>query len=167
MMSSNAIATIDSRLENWFRAHGVEYEVHPHPLTYTALATARAEGVAPRTFAKVVGVRSAEGRVALVVVDAADVLDLARVSDLMGEHVRLLSEAELTAACPDWEVGTVPPVPTLAGAQVFADEGVRGDEKISFNAGSHRVAVRVDRAAWEEAAEITYGDLARRTTTDL
>lgn len=165
-MVSSTATSIDERLENWLKAHAVGYEVHPHPLTYTAWATARAEGVPPRTFAKVVGVRTNAGRVALVVVDAADVLDLAKVSELIGEHVRLLNEAELTAACPDWEVGTIPPVPTLAGAQVFADEAVRADPKISFNAGSHRVAVRVDRAAWEEAAEITYGDLARRPGAD-
>ena len=162
-MVSSTPTTIDGRLENWLKAHGVAFEIHPHPLTYTALATARAEGVEPRSFAKVVGVRTTDGRVALVVIDAADVLDLAKVNDLIGEHVRLLSEAELTAACPDWEVGTIPPIPTLAGAQVFADDSVRADPQISFNAGSHRVAVRVDRAAWEEAAEITYGDMARRS----
>lgn len=162
-MASNITTSIDTRLENWLKAHGITFEVHPHPLTYTALATARAEGVEPRTFAKVVGVRTESGRVALIVVDAVDVLDLGKVNELIGERVRLLSEAELTAACPDWEVGTIPPVPTLAGAQVFADEGVRADSHISFNAGSHRVAVRVDRASWEEAAEITYGDIARRT----
>jgi prolyl-tRNA editing enzyme YbaK/EbsC (Cys-tRNA(Pro) deacylase) len=161
-MAPTSAPVIDERLENWLRAHGIPFEVHPHPLTYTALATARAEGVEPRTFAKVVGVRTTEGRVALVVVDAVDVLDLPKVSELIGERVRLLSEAELTAACPEWEVGAIPPVPTLAGAQVFADEAVRGDPSISFNAGSHRVAVRVDRVGWEEAAEITYGDLTRR-----
>lgn len=161
-MPATSAPMIDERLENWLKAHGISYEVHPHPLTYTALATARAEGVEPRSFAKVVGVRTAEGRVALVVVDATDVLDLAKVHELIGEHVRLLSEAELAAACPQWEVGTIPPVPTLASAQVFADEAVRTDAMVSFNAGSHRIAVRVDRAAWEEAAEITYGDLARR-----
>jgi prolyl-tRNA editing enzyme YbaK/EbsC (Cys-tRNA(Pro) deacylase) len=155
---------IDERLENWLHAHAIPFEVHPHPLTFTALATARAEGIEPRTFAKVVGVRTDAGRVALIVVDAVDALDLGKVRHLIGEPVRLLSELELTAACPEWEVGTVPPVPTLAGVQVFADEGVRSDPQISFNAASHRVAVRVDRAGWEEAAEIAYGDLVRRRT---
>jgi Ala-tRNA(Pro) deacylase len=153
---------IDERLERWLTEHGVEHEVHEHPLTYTALATARAEGVEPRTFAKVVGVRSEDGGVALIVIDAVDVVDLGKVHELIGERVRLLSEAELTAACPDWEVGTVPPVPDLCGAPVYADEAVRSDARISFNAGSHRVAVRVDRAAWEQAAQIVYADVTRR-----
>jgi prolyl-tRNA editing enzyme YbaK/EbsC (Cys-tRNA(Pro) deacylase) len=153
---------IDERLERWLSANGVHHEVHEHPLTYTALATARAEGVEPRTFAKVVGVRTEDGGVALIVLDAVDVLDLGTVHEIVGERIRRLAEAELTAACPDWEVGTVPPIPELCGAPVYADEAVRAAPMISFNAGSHRVAVRVDRAAWESAAQIVYADVTRR-----
>jgi prolyl-tRNA editing enzyme YbaK/EbsC (Cys-tRNA(Pro) deacylase) len=100
--------------------------------------------------------------VALVVLDAVDAVDVGKVAGLVGSPVRLMNEHELADACPGWEVGTVPPVPTLAGEQVFADEAIRADDYISFNAGSHRVAVRLERRAWEEAAGITYGDVARR-----
>ena len=34
---------------------------------------------------------------------------------------------------------------------------MRAEERISFHAGSHATAVRVDRAAWETAAGIRYG----------
>jgi prolyl-tRNA editing enzyme YbaK/EbsC (Cys-tRNA(Pro) deacylase) len=164
-MASVIPSPIDERLRGWLEAHEIAYQIHEHPLAYTALATAHAEGVDPATFAKVVGVRTDAGRVALVVLDAVDALDLRKVADLVGSPVSLMTERELTDACPDWEVGTVPPVPTLAGEQVFADEAIRGDEYISFNAGSHRVAVRLERRAWEEAADITYGDVARRAAT--
>lgn len=162
-MASVIPSPIDERLRGWLEAHAIAYQIHEHPLAYTALATAHAEGVDPDTFAKVVGVRTDTGRVALVVLDAVDALDLGKVADVVGSPVRLLSERELADACPDWEVGAVPPVPSLAGEQVFADEAVREDEYISFNAGSHRVAVRLERSAWEDAAEITYGDVARRS----
>lgn len=162
-MASVIPSPIDQRLRGWLETHEIAYQIHEHPLAYTALATAHAEGVDPATFAKVVGVRSETGRVALVVLDAVDALDLGKVADLVGSPIRLMSERELAEACPDWEVGTVPPVPALAGEQVFADEAIRADEYISFNAGSHRVAVRLERSAWEDAAEITYGDVARRT----
>ncbi len=162
-MASVIPSPIDVRLRGWLERHEIAYQIHEHPLAFTAIATARAEGVDPATFAKVVGVRTESGRVALVVLDAVDAVDLGKVAALVGSPVRLMSEHELAEACPDWEVGTVPPVPTLAGEQVFADEGIRADEYISFNAGSHRVAVRLERGAWEQAAEITYGDVARRT----
>lgn len=162
-MASVIPSPIDERLRGWLEGHEIAYQIHEHPLAYTALATAHAEGVDPATFAKVVGVRTDEGRVALVVIDAVDALDLRKVADLVGSPVSLMSERELAEACPDWEVGTVPPVPSLAGEQVFADEGIRADEYISFHAGSHRVAVRLERSAWEQASEITYGDVARRS----
>lgn len=161
-MTSATPTQIDERLASWLRANEIPYEIHPHQLTYTALATAHAEGVEPRTFAKVVAVGTDAGRTVLVVLDAVDAVDLRKVSALIGGSVRLLTEHELVEAIPGWEAGTVPPVPELAGAQVIADEAVRPDERISFIGGSHTVAVRVDRAAWERAAEITYGDVARR-----
>jgi prolyl-tRNA editing enzyme YbaK/EbsC (Cys-tRNA(Pro) deacylase) len=161
-MTSAPPIQLDERLALWLAANGVEYELHPHRLTYTALATAHAEGVEPRTFAKVVAVGIPGERTVLVVLDAVDDVDLRKVSALVGTPMRLLTEHELAQAVPGWDAGTAPPVPELAGAQVFADEAVRSDERISFIAGSHTVAVRVDRAAWEQAAEITYGDVARR-----
>jgi Ala-tRNA(Pro) deacylase len=164
-MASMTPTRIDERLGSWLEAHGIDHEVHPHSLTYTAMATAHAEGVEPHSFAKVVGIRTETGRAALVALDAVDTIDPSKIEGIIGEGVRLLTERELAEVCPGWEVGTVPPVPELAGCQVIADEAVRSDERISFNAGSHRVAVRVDRVAWETAAEITYADLARRPAT--
>ena len=161
-MSTATPTQIDARIAAWLRDNEIPYEVHPHQLTYTALATARAEGVEPRTFAKVVGVGNVDGRVALVVLDSVDAVDLHKVGAVLGTSVRLLTEHELVTACPDWEAGTIPPVAELANAEVVVDEGIRSDDRISFAAGSHTVAVRVDRAAWERAADITYGDLARR-----
>jgi Ala-tRNA(Pro) deacylase len=160
-MASATPTSIDERLRAWLETHGIAYQVHPHPAAYTAMGAALAEGVEPSTFTKVVGVRTDEGRVALVALDAVDKLDMRKVGALVGAGVRLLTELELRRACPDWEVGTVPPIAALAGVQVFADQGIRADEQVSFNAGSHQIAVRVDRAGWEAAAEITYGDLAR------
>lgn len=159
-MASVTPSGIDERLRAWLETHGIAYEVHPHPAAYTAMGAALAEGVEPSTFTKVVGVKTDEGRVALIALDAVDKLDTRKVGTLVGAGVRLLTEIELRSACPDWEVGTVPPIATLAGVQVFADEGIRADENVSFNAGSYRIAVRVDRAGWEAAAEITYADLA-------
>lgn len=146
----------------WLDDHEVPYELHEHPIAYTAEATAHAEGVDPRTFAKSVGIRSSEGSTVLAVVDATDEVDLARLAAFLDvSWVAVLSEEELATILPDCEVGTIPPVPELAGVAVYADEAVRSGDEISFHAGSHRVAVRVGREAWERAAGIRYGAFAR------
>ena len=148
-------------LLRWLARHGIDHEVHEHRLSYTAKETARAEGVEPSTFAKVVGIEADDGRKALFVLDATDRVSLPKVAAAMGaESVRLLREPELEGLAPDCEAGTIPAVGALFGLPLYADQAVREDAEISFNAGSHRVAVRVDRQAWEAAAEPAYVDIA-------
>ena len=44
-MASVIPSPIDERLRGWLEANGIAYQIHEHPLAYTALATAHAEGV--------------------------------------------------------------------------------------------------------------------------
>ncbi len=151
-------------LLDWLASHDVEYELREHPLTITARETARVEGIDPRRFAKTLGVETADGTRALVVLDATDRLDLVRARKVLNTGlVRLLDEAELVELAPECEVGTIPPVGDLFGVRVYADYAVREDPEITFHAGSHRYTVTVDRAAWEKAARVVYGDLAVET----
>jgi Ala-tRNA(Pro) deacylase len=148
-------------LLDWLASQAIEYEIHPHDPAFTARATAAAEGVDPRTFAKVVAVASHDGPNAFVVLDATDHLDLGKARDVLGTRdVRLLSEPELTTLTAGCQVGAVPAVGTLFGLTTYADYAVRDDPEISFNAGSHRFSVRVERARWERACNVVYADLA-------
>jgi Ala-tRNA(Pro) deacylase len=147
-------------LLDWLADQSVEYVVHEHPTAETALETARAEQVDPRTVAKVVVVATDDHR-ALLVLDAPDRLDMAKARHVLAaHHVRLLTELELAQLAPDIEVGALPPIGPMWGLPVYADWAVRVDDEITFPAGSHRWAVRVDREAWERAAHVRYGDLA-------
>ena len=147
-------------LLRWLEAAGVEHEVHEHTPTITARATARAEGIDPRRFAKCVAIATDDGQRALVVLDATDRLDLDKARSALGGPVRLLTEGELLDLAPDCEIGTVPPVGDLWGVPVYADFAVQEDPEISFHAGSHRFTVHVERAAWERAAHVVFGDFA-------
>jgi Ala-tRNA(Pro) deacylase len=161
MASTAARVEPHQGLMRWLARHGIDHEVHQHRLSYTAKETARAEGVEPRSFAKVVGVEADDGRRALLVLDAVDRVSLPKAAAVLGTtHVRLLREPELEALAPDCEAGALPAVGSLFGLPLYADEAIRTDAEISFNAGSHRVAVRVDRRAWEAAEEPVYVDLA-------
>jgi Ala-tRNA(Pro) deacylase len=160
----NASTTLDrphAGLLEWLASHGVEHEVHEHPEAFTARGTARAEGVDPTTFAKVVAVSTDDGRTVLLVVDASDHVDLHKARRALGTAgVRLLTESELASLAPDCQVGALPAVGPLYGLPMVADYAVREDTAISFDAGTHRHSVRVDRQAWERASGVTYADLA-------
>jgi Ala-tRNA(Pro) deacylase len=148
-------------LLDWLARNDVEFEVREHEEAFTARASARAEGVDPRTFAKVVGVMTEDGRKVLLVLDATDHVDLSKAANaLFTDRVRLLSESELTDLAPGCEAGAMPAVGKLYGLPTYADQAVRDDRDISFNAGGHRFTVRVDREAWEKAARVRYADLA-------
>ena len=160
-MSATGAVNADPRLLGWLSERGVEYEVHEHALAFTARGSAKAEGVDPRTFAKVVVARAEDGRVTFFVIEAIDELDLVKAARTMGTNVvRLLTEHELKALAPDCEVGAIPAVGALFDVSMIADHALRDDRDISFNAGSHRCSVRVERAGWERAAGVLYADLA-------
>lgn len=149
-------------LIDWLGSRRVEYELHEHPETFTAEATARADHTDPRRFAKVVGVAAADGRQVLLVVDAPDHVDLAKARRLLGTtDVRILTETEFAALAPDCEPGTIPPVPDLFGLPVYADFALREVPEIAFHAGSHRYTVHVDRPAWERAAGVAWANLTQ------
>ena len=148
-------------LLDWLASHGIDHEVHEHPEAFTARQTASAEGVDPATFAKVVVVGTEDGRRALLLVDAVDQVDLHKArTPLTATDVRLLSEPEAAACAPGCATGAIPAVGALFDLPMFADYAIREDAAISFNAGSHRYSVRVDRAAWEHATGVVYADLA-------
>ncbi len=151
-------------LMRWLDAAGIDYEVHEHDRSLTALATAHAEGVDPHTFEKVVWVRSADDGDALIVLDANDHLDLSKASDVLRSgKVKLVPEEELIELAPDCDPGAMPAVGSLFGLPTYADLHVCDSAEVSFNAGSHTVAVRVDRAEWEKALGVVYADLAAAT----
>ena len=154
-------------LLDWLAGHDVEYEIHEHDPAFTARSTATAEGVDPRTFAKVVAITSHDAGPAIVVIDATDQLDLRKARHVIDTgDVRLLPESELTTLAPGCELGAIPAVGSLFGLTTYADYAVRDDEAIGFNAGGHRFSARVDRAGWERACGVIYADLAADAARD-
>jgi len=160
-MGASTTSSADPGLLAWLGDHDVEYDIHEHTPAMTARATAKAEGIDPHTFAKVVAVTTSDGRSAFLVIETTDRLDLHKAARTMGAtDVRLLTEGEMSVLAPACEVGAIPAVGSLYGLSMVADHALRDDEAISFNAGSHSCSVRVERADWERATDVVYADLA-------
>jgi Ala-tRNA(Pro) deacylase len=123
-----AVAGPHAELLDWLAGNGVEYELLGHPVTVTALETARIERVDPRRFAKTLAAELASGDRAIVVLDATARLDLAKAARTLGTtSVRLVTEGELTELAPDIEVGALPPLGQLFGLRVLAGFGIHDD----------------------------------------
>ena len=127
---------------------GAAFEVLPHRQAYTSIDEARALGVDADEVLKTLAVRTGPGYV-LVVIPAARRLDLQLVHEALGDnHARLATEEELDRDFADYQLGALPPLGALLGANVFVDPEVLGHDTVVFAAGTQaRVGQDVDPGA--------------------
>src|SRR5712691_12403025 len=91
---------------------GVRYDLLPHARTGSAVAEAKALGVAAAEVAKTIVVTSPEGYVRAVL-PASERIDLRKLREIRGggkHDVHLASESDLARDYPEFELGAVPPV---------------------------------------------------------
>ena len=152
------------RLESYVRENGVRFEVEEHPTAYTAQKIAASEHVPGRMFAKVV-MAATNGDLVMLVLPAPSVVDLAKVSDVIGKPVRLASESEFATAFSDCEAGAMSPFGNLYGVPVYVDRALGRNERIVFQAGTHSVTMSVAYADFERMAAPTVADIAVAQST--
>jgi Ala-tRNA(Pro) deacylase len=129
---------LSERLRSFLESHSVEYSVTVHPRAYTAREVAVAEHLPPRELAKTV-VLFGDGEYLMVVIPANKVVDLPEARLVLGSNqVRLATEEELGKLFPDCELGAMPPFGSLYRMQVCLDSSLNGEDRIAFNAGTHR-----------------------------
>ena len=153
------------RLESHLRENGVAFEVQEHPTAYTAQKIAASEHVPGRMFAKVV-MASTDGDLVMLVLPAPSVVDVAKLSEVLGKQVRLASESEFASAFPDCQAGAMPPFGNLYDVPVYVDQALGQNERIVFQAGTHTVTMSVAYADFERLARPTVAEIAvtRRRT---
>ncbi len=145
----------------WLESRAVPFDVHRHRPAGTALAAARAEGVPAARFVKVVAVETDDGVRGLVALEAIERLDLdAAAAAFGGRSARLLTEGEIAAIAPLDDPGAMAPIGALYGLRLIAERAIAKADEIVFAGGSHEIAVHVDRAAWERAADVAYEAVA-------
>jgi Ala-tRNA(Pro) deacylase len=130
-----------STIHEFLQEAHVPYAVVPHRPAFTAADEADAADVPVRDWAKVV-VCFVDGEPVQAVVPAAATVDLQQLLELAGGRaVRLADENELGSLFPGCEVGAMPPFGPLYGQTVFVDAALAAEDKIAFNAGTHRDAI--------------------------
>lgn len=115
---------------------GAAFEVLPHCQAYTSIDEARALGVDADEVLKTLGVRTGPGYVLVVIPDARR-LDLQPVREALDDnHARLATAEELDRDFADYQLGALPPLGTLVGANVLVDPEVLGHDTVVFAAGT-------------------------------
>jgi Ala-tRNA(Pro) deacylase len=121
---------------------GIQFEVLPHPPATSALGEALALGAQPD---EVDQDRRARRRDRPRARDRAGRprVDLDLLRDVLGDrHARLATEEEIARDFPEFELGAMPPLPSMVHVPVVIDPAVFEHRRITFAAGTQREAVR-------------------------
>ena len=149
------------KLQEFLDHSVVPYTHTVHPLAYTAREVASAEHVSPHEVAKVVVV-IAGGEYKMLVLPASKVVDFQEVRDALGcNTARLATETELGRIFPDCDLGAMPPFGNLYNMKVLMDANLLADERIVFNAGTHRDVVHLSQEDYRRIVKPEVVHLAR------
>ncbi len=139
-------------VETYLKDAGVPFEKHEHQVAYTAQEMAAQEHVTGNAVAKTVVV-NADGHKVLCVLPASRKLDLSRIATVVrARKCQLVDEPELARLFPDVELGAEPPFGKPYGLDTVVDEHLAKCERITFNAGTHRTAIRMRYADYARLA---------------
>lgn len=125
---------------------GIAYKVYPHAEVHDAQHLAEALRVPGRNVAKTVMLYVNHGYACvLVVLPATEQVDLELVSKCLGgAEVRLATQAELAARCPECEYGVLPPFGSCFGMKTIVDQSLAQHEDLFFQGCSRQEAVRLN-----------------------
>ena len=155
------MAPIDPRLQRLLDEQQVEYEMIHHREDFRARTTAEDTHTPPEEFAKTVLVR-VDDRYALAVLPATHHVAPGHLAKAIGaREVTLASESEVQELMTGCEVGAAPPFGSFYDLPVYASPFLARDERITFNAGTHRDAVRMAWADYERLAKPEIVHLSR------
>ena len=124
-------------------SHKIRYITMRHSQAYTAQEVAQSAHIHGLEFAKTVVVKL-DGKQALAALPAPEKIDLDLMATAAGaEKAELATEKEFEASFPDCETGAMPPVGNLFDMDVYLEEEMASNEKITFNAGTHTELVQI------------------------
>lgn len=129
----------------YLKTQHVDFQLLPHPATFDAQRLARVLHVPGRQVAKTVLLKASGGyRYFVAVVPANKAVNLAKASAMLGgSDLRLASEADVIAHCPDCETGVLPPFGSQYAMKTIADESLKPEDEVIFEGNCHEEAIRM------------------------
>lgn len=152
------------QLEQYLRDRKVAYQIQHHPQAYTAQQIAECEHISGKKVAKSV-VASTDGKMVLLVLSAAQRVDLDKVRALLSaKNVTLAHEEDFRNIFPGCEVGTMPPLGNLYNLPVYFEKSLTRQETIVFPIGTHTETMSLKYADLERLMQPTVAEFALTPT---
>lgn len=142
-----------TQLKEFLDKNKVKYVSIRHSTAYTAQEIAASAHVKGRSMAKTVIVKI-DGKIALAVLPAKYQIDLEKLKNsCKASSLELAREQEFSHLFPGCETGAMPPFGNIYKLPVYADETLKKDEEIAFNACSHTELIQIPCKEFERLAK--------------
>lgn len=132
--------TLAEYLRNW----DLDFEVLPHPRTWSSMQTAEAAHVPGDRVAKSVLLKDEQGYL-LAALPASHRLDLGTLHRRYRRDLGLATEAEIATLMADCALGAVPPTGPAYGIETIVDESLMEQPDVYFEAGDHEDLIHMRR----------------------
>lgn len=129
----------------YLKKQNVTHQCVPHPDLDNAGGLAASLGLPPESVAKTILLRANGGyRYIVAVYPAVWSVDLERLSALLGgTQLRVATELDAAAHCPDCEAGLVPPFGSQYAMSTVVDERLAREPEIVFAGNTREKAIRI------------------------
>lgn len=137
--------SISARLNEYLNDNKVDYELVPHPHSFSSLSSAIAANISPSKIAKAVILEDHEGRRVMAVLPANHKISLRNLGDKLNRDLRLLEEKEVYEMFGDCQKGAIPSLGEVYNLEAVYDELLVEAKEIYFEAGDHNTLVHLGR----------------------
>ena len=142
-----------TQIKEFLDKNKVKYVSIRHSTAYTAQEIAASAHVKGRSMAKTVIVKI-DGKMDMAVLPAKYQIDLDSLKkSCKASRVELAKEEEFSHLFSGCETGAMPPFGNIYGIPVYADETLKKDEEIAFNACSHTELIQIPYKDFERLAK--------------
>jgi Ala-tRNA(Pro) deacylase len=142
-----------TQLKEFLDKNKVKYVSIRHSTAYTAQEIAASAHVKGRSMAKTVIIKI-DGKIALAVLPAKYQIDLEKLKKTCrASSLELAREEEFSHLFPGCETGAMPPFGNIYKMPVYADDTLKKDEEIAFNACSHTELIQIPFKDFERLAK--------------
>ena len=157
--ATGALSVLD-RIQRALNAEGVSYHLMSHIAVHTSEEAAQVRGTKLEEGAKAL-VLKADDKPIMVIVSAAQKLDLKAIKQLCGFKDVSMADKDLLKAVTGLEPGAVPPFGSLFKIPTYVDEQFTKFKQMNFNAGSHTHSIQMAVEDFMRLEKPTVGSFAK------
>ncbi len=139
--------SIAKSIETYLSEHHINYELVPHPKTYTSHDSAMSAHISEDHIAKAVIVENVDDY-AMVVIPGSSWLKLRALKKETNREFMLADESEVEKLFTDCDPGAIPPLGSIYGLETFLDDQLSTLANVYFEAGDHENLIHVNGEAF-------------------